>query len=225
MLLNDNYMNTDEFDFEADDVNKDDVELLGNILGYSMNRDKSYKVAYELLKQYCGLSNVMSANKFELMLHRDINEPQMVLIKSMFEVYERINKGNMEKRRFKTFDSIGEMFVNEFKYIKSEVMIAVAFSKTGKIVRKMKFTSHDVDFAKVEYRQIALLASSCKSGFLAIAHNHPSGILVPSLDDRHVTSDVLRLLECLKVKFMDHYIVSGDKYVGILANEDKIRMK
>lgn len=217
--------NADSTMWDFSDISKSDVEMLDKVLKHCMSEEKSFRVAYELIRRYRNLSNVMSANIYELMLHKDIKEQQAVYIKTLFEIFQRIEKGDPLKMRYKTFESVGEMFVKEFKYVKTEIMMAVGFSKTGKVIRKVDFTSHDVNFANVDCKQIALLASSCKSGFIAVAHNHPSGILTPSIDDRRITADIMQLLCCMEVKFMDHYIVSKDKYIGILANEDKIRIR
>ena len=45
--------------------------------------------------------------------------------------------------------------------------------------------------------------------FLAL-HNHPSGALSPSREDKEVTSRLLACSELLGVKMLDHIIIAGE---------------
>ncbi|MDD3943068.1 MAG: JAB domain-containing protein [Sphaerochaetaceae bacterium] len=49
-----------------------------------------------------------------------------------------------------------------------------------------------------------------------VAHNHPSGILTPSLDDLMVTTRLVRAGELLGIQFLDHLIFSDESYRSML---------
>ena len=51
---------------------------------------------------------------------------------------------------------------------------------------------------------------SNSAAFIAI-HNHPSGSLSPSQEDKDVTKRLLACSELLGIKMLDHIIVAGDK--------------
>ena len=50
---------------------------------------------------------------------------------------------------------------------------------------------------------------------VAIAHNHPSGILEASLADKSATMRLEQLLSDIKVRLIDHYIIADGKYIGV----------
>ena len=50
---------------------------------------------------------------------------------------------------------------------------------------------------------------SNSAAFIAI-HNHPSGSITPSLEDKDVTKRLLCCSELLGVKMLDHIIIGGE---------------
>lgn len=47
---------------------------------------------------------------------------------------------------------------------------------------------------------------------IAIAHNHPSGTVVPSMDDNRVTQTIKNSCKILCIDFFDHLIIAGNEY-------------
>lgn len=45
-----------------------------------------------------------------------------------------------------------------------------------------------------------------------IYHNHPSGNLCPSVEDKNLTSSVKKLCEATKIDFLDHIIITENNY-------------
>ena len=68
-----------------------------------------------------------------------------------------------------------------------------------------------LDSSMVSPREVfksTILSNS--AAFIAI-HNHPSGSLSPSQEDKDVTKRLLACSELLGIKMLDHIIVAGDK--------------
>lgn len=55
---------------------------------------------------------------------------------------------------------------------------------------------------------------------MIIAHNHPSGILQPSGDDRNVTRRLVKAGELLGIKVLDHLIFSEEEYRSMLEKDE-----
>lgn len=68
-----------------------------------------------------------------------------------------------------------------------------------------------LDSSMVSPREVfksTILSNS--AAFIAV-HNHPSGSLSPSQEDKDVTKRLLACSELLGIKMLDHIIVAGDK--------------
>jgi DNA repair protein RadC len=59
-----------------------------------------------------------------------------------------------------------------------------------------------------------LFAAALKAGAvgLVIAHNHPSGSLLPSNPDRWITAKIAKAGELLDIKLLDHLIITEESY-------------
>ncbi|MFA7127499.1 MAG: JAB domain-containing protein [Bacilli bacterium] len=53
-----------------------------------------------------------------------------------------------------------------------------------------------------------------------VAHNHPSKMLLPSMDDRNVTKRLREAGELLGIKVLDHLIFSDESYRSMLENNE-----
>lgn len=64
----------------------------------------------------------------------------------------------------------------------------------------------------VDIRIIAqsIILSNAKS--VILAHNHPSGNLEPSRQDKNVTDKIKNMCELLEVKLLDHIILTSEKH-------------
>ena len=53
-----------------------------------------------------------------------------------------------------------------------------------------------------------------------VAHNHPSGILIPSNDDIQVTQRLLKSGELLGIRVLDHLIFSDEGFRSMLEENE-----
>ena len=51
---------------------------------------------------------------------------------------------------------------------------------------------------------------------IVLAHNHPANTCKPSFEDIDSTKHIEKLLANFDIKIIEHFVVSGDKYCGIL---------
>lgn len=67
----------------------------------------------------------------------------------------------------------------------------------------------------VDLRLLFGIILKCKASAFAVAHNHPSGNLKPSVSDVELTRRIQRSAVILGLNFLDHLIVSRKGYVQI----------
>jgi DNA repair protein RadC len=67
----------------------------------------------------------------------------------------------------------------------------------------------------VDIAQIFGLALKANATKIILAHNHPSGNLTPSRMDMNLTREVKAAADIVKVKFIDHLILTKDRYLSL----------
>ncbi len=67
----------------------------------------------------------------------------------------------------------------------------------------------------VDIRVIFAAALLSGASAIILAHNHPSGNLEPSFDDKKVTKKLVEAGKALDIKVFDHIIVTADGYTSM----------
>ena len=72
-----------------------------------------------------------------------------------------------------------------------------------------------VNTAEVSVRKVVEAALSVNATIAVLAHNHPSGIAVPSMEDIITTRRMGMALDAVGVTLEDHIVVAGRDYVSL----------
>ena len=91
-----------------------------------------------------------------------------------------------------------------------EVFAVLNLKTNGQPINLNICSMGTLDASVVSPREVfksCILSNS--SGFIAL-HNHPSGSITPSQEDKDVTKRVLSCSELLGVKMLDHIIIGGE---------------
>ncbi len=70
----------------------------------------------------------------------------------------------------------------------------------------------------VHPREVFAPAIKNRAAAIAIAHNHPSGSLEPSEEDKHVTNRLISAGEILGIRVIDHIVFSNRGYYSFLEH-------
>jgi DNA repair protein RadC len=111
--------------------------------------------------------------------------------------------------------SAASIFAPHLAYA-SEERLAVAHLDIDQ--RILSFTvSSDAHSDRVEapIRTIVIEALACGATSLIIAHNHPSGLALPSAADREMTRLLIRTLRPLGLSLQDHLIFAGQDWTSL----------
>lgn len=71
-----------------------------------------------------------------------------------------------------------------------------------------------IDAAAVYPREIVKAVLVNNAAAVILAHNHPSGLPEPSFADQKITDRVIKALETIDVKVLDHLVVGGNNIVS-----------
>lgn len=66
-----------------------------------------------------------------------------------------------------------------------------------------------IDQAPVFPREVARRALMLNASAIVVAHNHPSGVAVPSEADKRITKHLRAALDLFDVRLLDHFVVGA----------------
>jgi DNA repair protein RadC len=67
----------------------------------------------------------------------------------------------------------------------------------------------------IDIRLLVSLALYCMASYVVMAHNHPSGILEASVNDKASTLKIRKALRLIDVQLFDHMIISAEGYLSM----------
>lgn len=75
--------------------------------------------------------------------------------------------------------------------------------------------SGDVNSAGISVRKVVKAALDANATSVVLAHNHPSGVALPSEEDKRVTQVIRDALDAVDVLLADHIIVADGDFVSL----------
>ena len=85
---------------------------------------------------------------------------------------------------------------------------AVYLSNRGKVLGRQRISMGGITGTPVDLRILFRGAIECKAVALMVAHNHPSGSLVASREDKELTKRITQAGNLLEIKLRDHLIIA-----------------
>ena len=61
-------------------------------------------------------------------------------------------------------------------------------------------------------------ALRCDASRVILGHNHPSGVALPSEEDRQITLQIQQALATMSIALVDHIIVADGDFVSMAAS-------
>jgi DNA repair protein RadC len=193
-----------------------DHELLELLLYYAIPQKDTNPIAHALMERFGSLQAVLSAPPEELMETPYIKEKAAVLLRLAPALYQRVLMGGEDREIIlDTRERIGEFFRRIFMVHATEVMYLLCLDGKGKKKSLLKLSEGDVGSVGINIRQIVEHALRAKAVMVVLAHNHPSGVALPSHEDQIATRMVGDALDTIGVRLVDHVIVADNDYISM----------
>lgn len=102
-----------------------------------------------------------------------------------------------------------------------ENFFLVVLDNQNHILKKKKLFVGGSNFANIDMKILFFeVLTTLKMQSIFIAHNHPTGTLKPSPQDKYLTENIYSICSMLKINFLDHVIFTeGKKYFSFLEND------
>ena len=201
----------------------DDHQLLEMLLFYAIPRCDTNETAHRLLKRFGSLQGVLYADPGELAAVEGIGESAAVLLRLTGDLSLRARKAALPEKLLNSPDRAGAYFAELLLGQKRELLYEACLDGKGKLLSCRCITKGTVTSSPLQVRQVVENALYSGADSVLLAHNHPSGVALPSQADVVVTRQVREALAPLGIVLRDHIIVADRDYVsmaesGLLAD-------
>lgn len=196
------------YDFEPHEV----LELL---LYYAIPRKDTNELAHRLINRFGTLDQVVNAPIEELEKVDGMGPNAALFLKLISAADRYINKREKQDKILNSVEKSGQYFMRLLQNEHREVIYMACLDQKCKVISCHRLAEGDVNVAPLSIRQAAERALTSNASMVQLAHNHPSGIALPSEEDIYVTRMIKDILYPLNIQLIDHIIVADGDFVSM----------
>lgn len=196
-----------------------DIQVLELLLFYCIPRQDTNPLAHALLEHFGSLSQVLEAPVHELRKVKGISENTATFLSLMNQVgrYYLVNR-SQQTSILPTIDQCGEYLVSFFHGRRNETVYLLCLDAKCKVLCCKQVGEGSVNSAGVPIRRIVETALGAGATTVVLAHNHPSGLALPSGEDVQTTRRVAAALSTVEIGLADHIVVADDDFVSLVQS-------
>ena len=112
-------------------------------------------------------------------------------------------------------DKYGRFFLELLAHQRQETLYQACLDAKGKLLSCKQLSQGSADCTALSVRQVVENALLSDASAVVLAHNHPSGVALPSENDRAVTLWVRDALNTMDIRLLDHIIVADGDFVSM----------
>ena len=193
-----------------------DHEALELLLYYAIPRRDTNPIAHALIERYGSLSAVFSAPVEDLKKVEGIGESAAILLKLAPQLYRKARLSDAgQELVLNSAQRAGSYLLERFAGEKNEVVYQLCLDRKGKFLACKKLGEGGIASADLDIRRLGENALLTGASAVILAHNHPSGVALPSRDDYAATDRAKAALAVVGVALTDHIIVADGDFVSM----------
>ena len=193
-----------------------DHEALELLLYYAIPRRDTNPIAHALMERYGSLSAVLAAPVEDLKKVEGVGESAAILLKLAPQLYRKAKMSDAEQETIlSSVERVGAYLLERFAGEKNEVVYQLCLDRKGKLLACKKLGEGGVASADLDIRRLVENALLTGASSVVLAHNHPSGVALPSRDDYAATDRAKTALAVVGVALADHIIVADGDFVSM----------
>lgn len=198
-------------------------EALELLLYYCVPRRDTNEIAHNLCERFGSLSKAVEAPIAELKKVDGVGEAIAVFLTLVREFcsYYQIRRFDTDKP-LNDIHEIGEYLKLFFANEKNEAVYLLCMDAKMMTLGCEKISEGSVNYTSISIRRILEIALSKNATYAVLAHNHPSGIAIPSVEDIDTTHKVRDALQAVDVILYDHIVVADNDCVSLRQSRQLI---
>ena len=196
--------------------NFDDVHVLELLLFYCIPQKDTNILAHRLIDHFGSLALALEAPAEELEKVEGIGKHASTFLNLITAVgrYYLVNRA-APTAVLNTTEQCGAFLLPYFYGRRNEVVYLLCLDAKKKVICCKEIGEGSVNSASISARKIIEVALAANSSVVILAHNHPSGLALPSVEDVQTTRRIARALMAVEIVLADHIVVADDDYVSL----------
>lgn len=193
-----------------------EYQVLELLLFYTIPRKDTNPLAHILIDRFGSLAQVLEAPMEELVKVEGVSANTATFLHLITDVgrYYLVNR-TMQCTILPTLEKCAQYMVPFFFGRRVETVFLLCLDAKCKVLCCKEVGEGSVNSAGISVRKIVETALAANATTVVLAHNHPSGVALPSGEDVQTTRRIAMALKAVEVNLADHIVVADDDYVSM----------
>ncbi len=200
----------------------EDHEILEYILSCMLPRKDTNVLAHNLINRFGSLDGVFTASYDELVKVKNMTRVSSLFVATFNSIARQTFIRNIKNHGSKSLNTpqwCVDHFTRYFISRNTECFCLLLMDINFNELQTYFYEGTSGNSITIDTTELMMRAVRKGAVYAAIAHNHPSGDVSPTMADVDFTQDLLEKLASMKIELVDHFILSCDKVFSFRRNQ------
>src|ERR687890_711967 len=186
------------------------AELLGILLGIGSKEQTAVELGQQVLSESGGLFGLHAASVHDLQEVHGIGEAKACIILAAVEFGKRLGRvRNPGRPVISSLEDVDGLLRGRIANLDRENFVVVLLNTKNEVLGFPTVSVGTLSASLVHPREVFKPAIRASAAGVILAHNHPSGRVGPSREDREVTKRLKEASEIIGIEVLDHVILGA----------------
>ena len=193
-----------------------DGELLAIFLRTGVTGKSAVDLARYLIAEFGGLRNILQATQDQFCAHLGLGPAKYTQLQAVLEMSKRHLQQSLTKEEvFSNPQTVKHYLTSHLRHLSHEVFCCLFLDAQHRLIKFEELFQGTIDGASVYPREVVKKSLAHNAAAVIFAHNHPSGVSEPSHSDERITHKLIKALELVDVRVLDHFIIGEGEAVSM----------
>lgn len=186
-------------------------ELLAIILGHATKKENVFDLSKRLIEEYgqAPLTVINSVAECEKVYN--VGKVAAAKIIACFELGRRFFNSKSSQIKIMNAHDVFQYFIH-MSTLKKEYICGLFLNTRHQVVHDEVLSIGTLESSHLHPRDVFTPALLNSAHTVIVVHNHPSGDPNPSESDLHLTKEIQKSGQLLRISLLDHIIIAKDGY-------------
>ncbi|RMF61130.1 MAG: JAB domain-containing protein [Calditrichaeota bacterium] len=190
-----------------------DAELLAILIRTGTSKQTALDLAKTLLTRYGNLQQLSALDYKEFFRLKGIGPAKAVTLIAAFEIGRRLASLPRDKKvKVNGPEVVFKYYEPLLAHLKKEQFLILILNSANVVMRDVKISEGTLNASLVHPREVFKEAILESAASIILVHNHPSGEVEPSLEDRNITQRLVEAGKLMDIPVLDHVIIGYRRY-------------
>ncbi|MBR0503560.1 MAG: DNA repair protein RadC [Paludibacteraceae bacterium] len=191
------------------------AELLAILIGSGNKNESAVELSQRILNHYDNRLELLSQTHINQLTNhfQGIGEAKAITILAALELSKRLSfSAESNQTIIKDVKDIYQLMRPDLAGISSEEAWVIFLNTGNRVITKKKMSTGGLNTCIFDIRLIIHEAIAQLACGIIMVHNHPSGRLEPSVQDKEITHKMAESCKICDIRLVDHVIVGNSGY-------------